>query len=322
MTVVDITAILGGTLIEDIEAAGGAVLSVNARYNTLRARISLDQLESIAASSQVRFIQPRQEFLNNRISGTISAAFSPASRTERTAGVRAMLSGALGAMKRKRQFRPQVGSTLSEGDATHRADDARDFFGITGAGVKIGVLSDGVENLASSQASGDLPPVTVLPGQIGSGDEGTAMLELIHDLAPGAELFFATALPTITTFADNIRLLRSAGCDIIVDDILYFVETPFHDGQAAGVVSNTNGGVVTQAVNDVTADGALFFSSAGNSGNKNDETSGVWEGDFVDGICSFSTAPEQSSSPRQPTFRTVPRIHSNRRLVSSPADEL
>ena len=40
---------------------------------------------------------------------------------------------------------------------------------------------------------------------------------------------------------------------------------------------------------DVTASGALYFSSAGNSGNKNDNTSGTWEGDFVDG--GSTTAP-------------------------------
>jgi hypothetical protein len=33
----------------------------------------------------------------------------------------------------------------------------------------------------------------------------------------------------------------------------------------------------------VTASGALYFSSAGNSGNLNDGTSGVWEGNFADG---------------------------------------
>src|SRR6185503_12185078 len=83
-----------------------------------------------------------------------------------------------------------VGSQSSQGDAKHRADSARAIFGVGGAGVKIGVLSDGVTNLAASQALGDLGAVTVLPGQAGSGDEGTAMLEIIHDLAPGAQLYF------------------------------------------------------------------------------------------------------------------------------------
>jgi len=66
------------------------------------------------------------------------------------------------------------------------------------------------------------------------------MLEILHDLAPGAELYFATAFGGVARFADNIRRLRAAGCDIIVDDVLYFVETPFQDGQAPGIVSNTN----------------------------------------------------------------------------------
>src|SRR6266852_5732250 len=49
------------------------------------------------------------------------------------------------------------------------------------------------------------------------------------------------------------------------------------------VISTNNAGVATQAVNDVVASGALYFSAAANSGNKNDGTSGTWEGDFVDG---------------------------------------
>jgi subtilisin-like proprotein convertase family protein len=135
-------------------------------------------------------------------------------------------------------------------------------------------MSDGVDSLAESQAAGELPAVDVLPGQEGDGDEGTAMLEIIHDIAPNAELGFATAASLVSTdadFAANIRALRfDAGCDILVDDILYFNESPFQDG------------LIARAVNDVTADGALYFSSAGNEGNVIDGTSGNYEGDFVD----------------------------------------
>ena len=115
------------------------------------------------------------------------------------------------------------------------------------------------------------------------------MLEIIHDMAPGAQLYFATAFTSITSFAQNIRDLRAAGCDIIVDDVGYFVESPFQDGQGPSVVSPTNGGVVTQAVKDVAARGAMYFSSAGNSGNLNDGTSGVWEGDFAAGAATTSS---------------------------------
>ncbi|MDS4025681.1 MAG: S8 family serine peptidase, partial [Candidatus Contendobacter sp.] len=159
----------------------------------------------------------------------------------------------------------------SEGDLAHRANDARTTFGVNGTGVKIGVISDSVDALASLQASGDLPAVTVLSGQSGNpgSSEGTAMLEIVYDLAPGAQLFFATAYGGMAQFAQNILNLRAAGCDIIVDDISYFAEGAFQDD------------IISQAVNTVTTSGALYFSSAGNSGNLNDGTAGVWEGDYV-----------------------------------------
>src|SRR5690606_17866475 len=64
---------------------------------------------------------------------------------------------------------------------------------------------------------------------------------------------------------------QASGCSIIVDDVTYFNESPFQDM------------VIAQAVNTVSDAGVLFFSSAGNSGNKNDATSGTWEGDFLAG---------------------------------------
>src|SRR5262249_19520074 len=111
----------------------------------------------------------------------------------------------------------------------------------------------------------------VLPGQASSGtDEGTAMMEIVHDLAPGAKLYFATANNSQANFANNIIALRAAGCDIIVDDVTYFAEGAFQDG------------TVAQAVNTVVANGAMYFSSAGNSGNLTNGTSGTWEGDYLD----------------------------------------
>jgi uncharacterized repeat protein (TIGR01451 family) len=166
---------------------------------------------------------------------------------------------------------------VSQGDATHGAAEARGFFGVTGTGVKVCVLSDGVDSLAALQASGDLPPVVdVLPGMAGAGDEGSAMLEIVHDLAPGAALGFATADIDEATFAQNILDLATAGCKVIVDDVIYLDESPFEDG------------AVAQAVNTVTASGVLYFSSAGNEGNVDDDTSGTWEGDF---LASAATPP-------------------------------
>jgi hypothetical protein len=134
----------------------------------------------------------------------------------------------------------------------------------------VGVLSDSVDNLAAVQATGDLPDeVTVLADDPGTTGEGTAMLEVVHDLAPGSPLFFATADFGLASNASNIIALARAGCRVIVDDITYYEESPFQDD------------VVAQAVIRVTKNGVHYFASAGNLGNVLAGTSGTWEGDFV-----------------------------------------
>ncbi len=171
--------------------------------------------------------------------------------------------------------RTNVGSVTAQGYVSEGANKVV-ATGVNGTGVKVGVLSDSASatRVAALIASGDLPANTVvLPGQDGgtSGeDEGAAMMEIIHDMAPGAQLFFATADNSEASFAANIETLRfTYGCDIIVDDVSYFDEPVFQDG------------IVSQAVNTVTTDGALYFSAAANSGNLDSGTSGTWEGDFT-----------------------------------------
>jgi len=56
------------------------------------------------------------------------------------------------------------------------------------------------------------------------------MMEIIYDLAPGAKLFFATGDNGPASFAAKHYHLRAAGCNIIVDDLGYFNESPFQDG--------------------------------------------------------------------------------------------
>src|SRR5262249_7087557 len=144
----------------------------------------------------------------------------------------------------------------TKGFISHGADQALNL-GFTGSGAKVGVLSNGVRSLATLQAAGNLPAVTVLSGQGGpaDGDEGTAILEIIYDLAPWAQLYFASASNGQASFATNIQNLAAAGCQIIIDDFTYFAEGVFQDG------------IIAQAVNRVAANGVLYVSSSGNSGN-------------------------------------------------------
>lgn len=162
---------------------------------------------------------------------------------------------------------------VSEGDRAHLTDFARDLLRTDGSGVKICVLSDGVAQLADLQARGELPAVDVLPFQEGVGSEGTAMLEIIHDLAPGAALGFATAGPLQEAFAANIVGLRDLGCDVIVDDGSFIEEPAFQDGIVATRIS--------EVVRTPRPTGpVVYISAAGNDGGLARGTASVWEGDF------------------------------------------
>ena len=156
-----------------------------------------------------------------------------------------------------------VGPATSQGDRVIRADSARTLFGVDGTGVLVGVLSDSFDcqgGAGTDVDSGDLPAgVTVLQDEPGCGsgtDEGRAMMQIVHDLAPGASLAYATAFTGQAGFANNIRALRDAGAKVIVDDVYYFAEPMFQDG------------VIAQAVDDVTATGVSYFSAAGNDARR------------------------------------------------------
>jgi hypothetical protein len=209
---------------------------------------------------------------------------------ERAANVRARLTNYLAA--RAATAAPLIGSVTSQGDKAHQADTGRAQFGFAGEGIRIGIMSDSFNYLggaAADIAGGDLPgignpfgnltPVTVvqdLPipnGIVAGSDEGRAMTQIVHDLAPKAQLFFASAFISEAGFATNIKRLRNApnNCDVVIDDVFYSDEASFQDG------------IVAQAVNYVTSSGGLYFSSAGNEGSVRRSTASVWEGDFNDG---------------------------------------
>jgi subtilisin family serine protease len=126
----------------------------------------------------------------------------------------------------------QSGSVTTQGDGIHRCDQVRSSTGLTGAGIKVGVISDGVNGLVAAQSSGNLPAsVQVLSTQ--PGDEGTAMLEIVHDCAPGAALAFASGVPSSLAFIQAVDALRQAGATVIVDDLGFFTQPYFADGELA-----------------------------------------------------------------------------------------
>lgn len=270
----DLAAGLGGK----VEALGGKVVNVSPAHRAIRAWMFTDRLEELAGDAAVQAIRPafladtwRAEAPGYRAKNRVL------SREERVAAVQRAIAAAEAKAPANKApaSETQVGAVTSEGSKAHGADRARKFFNTDGTGIRIGVLSDSDDFLEQSIASGDLPAdVVTLPGQDGrpGTGEGTAMLQIVHDVAPGAKLFFASAFNGPESFADNIRALRfDYHCDIIVDDIIYYFESPFQDD------------IIALAVDDVTRDGAMYFSSAGNQGNQDDGTSSTWEGDFKPG---------------------------------------
>ena len=146
---------------------------------------------------------------------------------------------------------PRVGRVTTEGDAILRANELR-ARGLDGTNVRVGVISDGNDGLAASQATGDLPANVTVVTFPGKGAEGTAMLEIVHDLAPGAQLGFcgpATDLEMVRCIEDLASKFKA---DIIVDDLGFYAQPYFEDGPIA------------QEVIRVLATGILYTTAAGN----------------------------------------------------------
>jgi subtilisin-like proprotein convertase family protein len=268
-----------------IEVAGGEVVRSSSQYKSARAWLPLATLESLAEQASVRSIRPAFAATTDRAdSPRAGAKFGGLTYEQRVAATQRAVQAWQNSGGAKvvpvsdgpiANLITETGIAVSEGSKAHLADSARKFYNTDGSGVRVGVLSDSDDLKEESIASGDLPADTItIPGQDGrpGSGEGTAMMEIVHDVAPGAKLIFASAFNSPEDFADNIRRLRfEYHADIIIDDVQYYFESPYQDDIVAG------------AVDDVTADGALYFSSAGNSGNQDDGTSGTWEGDFKSG---------------------------------------
>lgn len=240
----------------DLRAAGARVVSASRRYQTVTVAAPPASLHELTAVPGVRAVwESRAPILYG---GATASALGEGSC--------------------------EGGATISEGLGQLRVDAAREAFGLRGKGVTVGVLSDSFDVAEEAISGGpiathahedvlsdDLPgaengcteqqaPVDVLaegPASAGE-DEGRAMLQIVHDLAPHASLAFATAFDSEESFAHNIEALArpasegGAGAQVIVDDVAWLEEPFFQDGPVAA------------AINKVTAEGVTYLTAAGN----------------------------------------------------------
>lgn len=159
-------------------------------------------------------------------------------------------------------------------------DDLRDRYGLNGTGITIGVLSDSFATAKTFNSSGILDTYTtnVADGYLPSGinvikdytgtdatDEGRAMSQLIHAIAPGAKLVFHTSTGGTGSAGQGILALAAAGADIIVDDVRYGYP-PLQSPDLPLDLSDLEppDGPINQAITTVFNQGISYFTSAGN----------------------------------------------------------
>ena len=175
--------------------------------------------------------------------------------------------------------------------------EAREAFGVNGSGVTVGILSDSFNQATEAEEGGEIATHEEedvergdLPGagnpcgdptnvnvieeadpEVEGADEGRAMAQIVHDVAPGANLAFATAFtPDMNGFAENIEKLAEPGgpeAGVIADDVVYFEEPFFQEGPVAN------------AVRAVTEEGVTYLSAAGNDNlfDSSGHEIGSWE---------------------------------------------
>jgi Subtilase family len=237
----------------DLRAAGAEIVNVSRRYQTVTVAAKPAELHDLAdlagVASVVQVLTP------------MTAATCPSGEVV-SEGVK----------------------QLNAGEGTGEARQV--FFPVDGSGVTVGILSDSFDQATEAadgggpvathaledEESGDLPgpespctnkaPVDVLEDENPieaeeAADEGRGMAQIVHDLAPGADIAFASAFNGEISFAENIEQLAEpfpggAGAQVIADDVFYFEEPFFQDGPIA------------VAVDEAVEAGATFFSAAGN----------------------------------------------------------
>jgi hypothetical protein len=198
----------------------------------------------------------------------------------------------------------------SNGATSAQVQQALDESGlsVTGAGIKVGVLSDSFNDLGGAtadEADGALPPasdIQVLKDlSSGGSDEGRAMMQIVHDIAPGASLAFYTADNSEQDFANGILALAAAGCKIICDDTGYEDEPFFQNG------------VIAQAIQTVESEGVCYLTAAGNDASVAYQAawmpiSGTYDGRTLTDAESFASSLVQTITVTASQSEPVPLL--------------
>lgn len=150
--------------------------------------------------------------------------------------------------------------------------------GHKGAGIKVAVIDVGFKGLSEAQSSGDIPYGAITYDFTGNGLQtehlhGTACAEIVHDMAPDAELH-------LLKVSDEVDIYNAI--DYCIDNNIKIISLSlgtFGSGPGDGT------GPIDEAFDEARANGILVVSSAGNKSNSirdGTEYGEHWKGTFYD----------------------------------------
>jgi hypothetical protein len=180
----------------------------------------------------------------------------------------------------------QEQSVVNEGVAAVDAD-VWHALGDDGSGVKVAVIDGGFANYTNRIAAGDLPAslttknfCTADEGGFTGDIHGSAVAEIVHAMAPGAQLYLVCADTSVELY-NAVKYVEDQHIPIVNFSAIYF-NAGRDDG--SGDPTSPNGIVL-----DARAHGILWVNSSGNYGQRH------WSGTFSnagDGFTLFAPGDE------------------------------
>jgi subtilisin family serine protease len=188
------------------------------------------------------------------------------------------LSETPGVARVRAPFKPSRKQVVSEGVTTTHAREFTARTGAAGSGVTVAVLDAGFEkarDLVGSELPENAAATDFVLDRLDSfeGVHGTACAEIVHDMAPGADILLA-GFEDDVSWAQAVDQLAGAGVRIVSHSIGFDNLFP-PDGN----------NYYTQKVDAAAAAGVLFVTAAGNEGEK--YYSGAWRDANGNGFLEF-----------------------------------
>jgi subtilisin family serine protease len=213
--------------------------------------------------------------------GRVLAAVDHLMKVELAASQLRAFSETRGIVRMRLPITPSAKEVVSEGVSSTHAREFSSRTGATGAGVTVGILDGSFAragDFIGSELPDDIAGTDSVRAHLGSytGVHGTACAEIVHDMAPDADIVLADFTDDVT-WAQSVDQLVGSGIRIISHSIGFDNIYP-PDGN----------NYYAQKVDQAAGAGVLFVTAAGNEGHK--YYNGTWRDANGNGLMEFGTS--------------------------------